>query len=442
MNKKNLKIVIFRNNLRIEDNYALYHALNEILSCEDENIVCIYSLQILEGENLGFKKCADFRRKFIYESILELKQTFDENNISFYCVKDIEKNLQTLEKTWNIKIFYEKEVGVEELAFESILEKYPCKSSFTQTLIEPFKIDVSKSFSNFRNKVEKALKNNNTNLTSIKPSLKVKLKKQKQKLDVKIENKNLKVPNVKLILKGGEKSANERVNYYLENYLHDYFETRSLVDGFNNSTKFSAYLAIGCISPRTIYFKLKEYEAKSYESKSSYWIFFELLWRDYFHLVMLQTQNKLFLKKGLLERELGFKSSSFDMQNFFDANTGVDIIDAGIIELKTTGWISNRLRQILASYFVKNLGLDFRYGAAFFEEYLLDYSPASNWGNWAYQAGVGNDTKYRVFDPVKQSKMYGGCEYIKKVLGKEETLPLFDYKKMALKVKEEIFKLH
>lgn len=127
------------------------------------------------------------------------------------------------------------------------------------------------------------------------------------------------------------------------------------------------------------------------------------------------------------------------MEQFFSANTGIDIIDAGVVELKTTGFISNRQRQLLASYFVKNLGLDFRYGACFFEEYLLDYSPASNWGNWAYQAGVGNDTKYRVFDPIKQSNMYGGREYIKKVLGKDETLPSFDYKKMAEKVKGEVF---
>jgi deoxyribodipyrimidine photo-lyase len=71
------------------------------------------------------------------------------------------------------------------------------------------------------------------------------------------------------------------------------------VDGFNNSTKFSPYLASGCISAKTLYYKIKEYENKLGVSKSSYWIFFELLWRDFFHLVMLESGNKLFLKEGL-----------------------------------------------------------------------------------------------------------------------------------------------
>ena len=277
---------------------------------------------------------------------------------------------------------------------------------------------------------------------AIKTPLKVEIKRVSKKLEVQIKNQELELLNKELILKGGENSGIKRIDYYFSNFLHAYYDTRSLVDGFDNSSKLSVFLASGCVSPRTIYLKLKEYEEKTKESKSSYWIFFELLWRDFFHLVMLQSKNKLFLKTGLLENEsYNFKTQSKEMSDFFKANTGVDIIDAGIIELVQTGWISNRLRQLLSSYFVKNLGLDFRYGAAFFQEYLLDYNCASNYGNWAYQAGVGNDKKYRVFDPVKQSNFYGGKDYVKKYLKKEESIPSFDYKQMALKVKEEIFKI-
>ena len=428
-----LKVVIFRNNLRIQDNYPLYNALNK-----NQNIICIYPLEILEGQNFGFKSCGEFRKEFIYESIIELKQIFEEKNISFYCVKNIEETLIILDKNWNLEIFYEKEVGVEELVFEEKLERYTCKSFFTQTLVEACEIDISKSFSNFRNKVEKALKNEKK---EIKAPLKVEIKKAPKKLEVQIKNQELELLNKELIFEGGEKNSIKRIDYYFTNFLHKYYDTRSLVDGFDNSSKLSFFLAFGCVSPRTVYKKLKEYESKTKELKSSYWIFFELLWRDFFHLVMLQSSNKLFLKTGLLENEsYNFKTQSEEMTNFFNANTGVDIIDAGIIELKQTGWISNRLRQLLASYFVKNLGLDFRYGAAFFQEYLLDYNCASNYGNWAYQAGVGNDKKYRVFDPVKQSSFYAGKDYVRKYLKKEESTPIFDYKQMALKVKEEIFK--
>ena len=435
---EDLKIVIFRNNLRIQDNYPLYNALNTNDN-PNQNIICIYPLEILEGQNFGFKSCGDFRREFIYESINELKQIFEEKNISFYCVKNIEETLFTLDKNWNLEIFYEKEVGVQEMIFEEKLEEYPCKSYFAQTLVEAFEIDITKSFSNFRNKVEKALKNGKM---AIKTPLKVEIKRVSKKLEVQIKNEELELLNKELILKGGENSGIKRIDYYFSNFLHAYYDTRSLVDGFDNSSKLSVFLASGCVSPRTIYLKLKEYEEKTKESKSSYWIFFELLWRDFFHLVMLQSKNKLFLKTGLLENEsYNFKTQSKEMSDFFKANTGVDIIDAGIIELVQTGWISNRLRQLLSSYFVKNLGLDFRYGAAFFQEYLLDYNCASNYGNWAYQAGVGNDKKYRVFDPVKQSSFYKGKDYVRKYLKKEESIPSFDYKQMALKVKEEIFKI-
>lgn len=433
MNKEKLNVVVFRNNLRIDDNYALFNALKN-----KENVLCLYPLEILEGINFGFKSCGNFRKKLIFQAINELKETLGEKNIPLYCVKDISSSLKALFSNYSIKIFYEQEVGTEELAFEQKLENYHCESFYKQTMIEAFDIDVSKSFSNFRNKVEKALK---TNKMQIQKPLEFEIQKQKETLNLNLQDEKLEVLSENLILNGGQKEAIKRVDEYLSKYMHKYFDTRSLVDGFDNSTKFSVYLSIGCISARRVYQKLKEYESKSYESKSSYWIFFELLWRDYFHLVMKQSSNKLFLRTGLLENEsYDFSTNSQKLQEFFDAKTGVDIIDAGVIELKTTGWVSNRLRQLLASYFVKNLGLDFRYGAAFFQEYLLDFSCASNYGNWAYQAGVGNDKQYRVFDPIKQSKVYKGKAYIKKFLNKEETPPSFDYAKMAEEVKRNIFK--
>ena len=76
-------------------------------------------------------------------------------------------------------------------------------------------------------------------------------------------------------------------------------------------------------------------------------------------------------------------------------------------QLKTTGWMSNRGRQIVASYFINELGLDWRFGAAWFEEQLIDYDPASNWGNWQYLAGVGTDPRgRRQFNIAKQQREY------------------------------------
>jgi deoxyribodipyrimidine photo-lyase len=78
-------------------------------------------------------------------------------------------------------------------------------------------------------------------------------------------------------------------------------------------------------------------------------------------------------------------------------------------ELKLTGFMSNRGRQNVASYFIDQLKQDWRIGARYFEQQLIDYDVSSNWGNWAYQAGVGNDPRgKRVFDTQKQAKDYDG----------------------------------
>merc|ERR1711879_484844 len=138
MGNKQLNVVVFRNNLRVQDNEALYNALKE-----KENIICIYSLEILKGRNYDFKKCGDFRKRFIYQSILEIKEKLESKNISLYCVNSINETLTNLSKDWNLKIFYEKEVGVEEHYFETILEEFACESYLNQTLIEAFEFDIT-----------------------------------------------------------------------------------------------------------------------------------------------------------------------------------------------------------------------------------------------------------------------------------------------------------
>ena len=90
-----------------------------------------------------------------------------------------------------------------------------------------------------------------------------------------------------------------------------------------------------------------------------------------------------------------------------NAETGNDFIDANMLELKLTGFMSNRGRQNVASYLCNDLKLDWRYGAAYFEQQLIDYDVSSNWGNWAYLAGVGNDPRgNRAFNIEKQANDY------------------------------------
>ncbi len=421
-----LSIIVFRNNLRTDDNYALYHA------CENsEYVLGLYSLENLQNSIYEFKKCDVFRQKFIYESLQNLKDNLSKYSINLSIVDDISKALENLSKQYDITVYFDEEVGTEELAFEGKLKKYNHKSYFTQTMTEPFVFDYKKSFSHFRKKAEK--------IQIKKPLESIKTKKtiEYKSLDLDIPNIDIQNPNA-IVFRGGEDEGISQLQSYL-GLIHEYKSTRNEMSGFENSTKFSPYLAIGCISPRRIYSELKKQEEKTYESDSSYWIYFELLWRDFFHLVMKYSQNRLFLKSGLKDINYKYRNDKKLFEDFFCANTGIDLIDASVTELKTTGWLSNRNRQIVTSYFVKNLGLDWRVGAAFFESFLVDYNPASNYGNWAYQSHVGNDSTYRIFDVKKQSDMYNGSEYINKWLNKEPSKNKIDYRSMAEVVKKEVF---
>ena len=372
-----------------------------------------------------------FREKFIKESLFCLKNNLLKYNINLSIIEDIDKSLDELSKSYEITIYYDEEVGIQERAFEEKLRKYNHKSFFSQTMIEPFVFDYKKSFSHFRKKAEKQNINKTLNEISIKKSIDFK------SIDIEIPKLKIDNPNA-IIFKGGEDEAKIHLQNYLPS-IHNYKITRNEMSGFENSTKFSPYLAIGCISPRRIYEKIKEEEKKTYQSDSSYWIYFELLWRDFFHLVMKYSENKLFLKSGIKEINYNFRKDKKILDAFFEATQGVDLIDASINELKTTGWLSNRNRQITASYFIKNLGLDWRIGAAFFESFLVDYNPASNYGNWAYQAHVGNESSYRIFDIEKQTQMYKGNDYIKKWLNKENSKLNIDYRAMAEIIKKEVF---
>jgi deoxyribodipyrimidine photo-lyase len=189
--------------------------------------------------------------------------------------------------------------------------------------------------------------------------------------------------------------------------------------GSDYSTKLSPWLAIGSISPRYIYSKIKEFEALHGANDSTYWLVFELLWRDFFRFMFKKHTNKLFLINGIC-KTLKHKSNTnlYKLISWVNGETGNDFVDANMKELKYTGFMSNRGRQVVASFLINDLEIDWRYGASYFEQELIDYDVCNNWGNWAYIAGVGNDPKSsRYFDTVKQASEYDKKgEYRKKWL--------------------------
>lgn len=192
--------------------------------------------------------------------------------------------------------------------------------------------------------------------------------------------------------------------------------------GDDYSSKLSPYLALGCLSPRTILDAVREYEFSRVANKSTYWLVFEVLWRDFFRIYAAQHKNKLFDLWGPKGRPDSESKTSRvwkrDMSLFDrwrNGTTGVAFVDACMRELKETGFMSNRGRQCVASFLVHDLQLDWRLGAMWFQHALLDHDVCSNYGNWTYAAGVGCDPREgRYFKISKQARVYDSeCKFIR-----------------------------
>jgi len=202
----------------------------------------------------------------------------------------------------------------------------------------------------------------------------------------------------------GETGGLAHLARYLARKLPDsYKQTRNGLTGLDYSSKWSPWLATGALSARRILAELRQYEAAQGASDGSYWLWFELLWRDYFRFLHLQYGVRLYHSRGIGK----LAPPTHDAQNFErwrQAATGQSLVDAAMRELSATGYLSNRLRQVVASYLIYELGGDWRAGAAWFESQLADYDVYSNQGNWLYIAGRGSDPRGgRRFNVDKQT---------------------------------------
>ncbi len=217
---------------------------------------------------------------------------------------------------------------------------------------------------------------------------------------------------------GGETAALQHLQQYCARKLpHTYKATRNGLVGLDYSSKFSPWLATGALSPRTAMAAIYAFEDRHGGNDGTYWLWFELLWRDHFRWLHLRHGRRLYHARGLLppERKGAAPSRSSPQalhseekfQRWCEGRTGHAFVDAAMQELRSTGYTSNRMRQVVASYLIHDLGCDWRAGAAWFESQLVDYDVYSNQGNWLYLAGRGTDPRGgRRFNPDKQAQDY------------------------------------
>ncbi|RLQ21843.1 DASH family cryptochrome [Seongchinamella sediminis] len=210
-----------------------------------------------------------------------------------------------------------------------------------------------------------------------------------------------------LPLRGGSPAGQRRLRQFVfdQQGIRQYKQTRNCLDGLSGSSTLSPWLANGCISARQVAAAIADHEQRHGGNDSTYWLYFELLWREFFHWRARRDDISLF-RAGNHRRKL--HNCSFEPRAFARwcaGDTEYPIVNAVMRQLVATGWASNRGRQIAASCLVNELKLDWRYGAAFFEKHLIDYDVASNYGNWQYLAGVGADPRGgRHFDLDKQTR--------------------------------------
>lgn len=214
-------------------------------------------------------------------------------------------------------------------------------------------------------------------------------------------------PPTALPLRGGSAAGQRRLRQFVfaEQGIRAYKQTRNCLDALSGSSTLSPWLANGCISAREVAAAIAHHEQEHGTNDSTYWLYFELLWREFFHWRARRDDVTLF---RLGARQSKLHNCTFEPRAFARwcaGDTEYPIVNAVMRQLLETGWASNRGRQIAASCLINELNLDWRYGAAFFEKHLIDYDVASNYGNWQYIAGVGADPRGgRHFDLEKQTR--------------------------------------
>lgn len=400
-------VLFFFNNLRLDDNRALQKALSH----GDPIIpVVVNDVDRQQKEWFGWSSMGSYRHQFWLESVKDLNESLKSLGVDLAWLTGTP--LSALKEITASKhparVIVPHVIGQYEAADLLALSEY-CNNEniafecvWDWTLIDHVDLSrLSNGFTGFRKRVEKSLKVAESitcpedipfcphNLPSFK-----------------MNNFTSAAP---LIAAGGETAAKQHLNDYIwesKAILH-YKQTRNKLIGKHVSSKLSYYLANGCLSVRTIFHAIKQFESRIKKNESTYWLVFELLWRDFFQFQYLKHHNHWFSYGGLQQKDWQPPTlNSEACLEWANGQTSNDFINASMIELKKTGYMSNRGRQNAASYLIHDLGQDWRYGASVFEHYLMDYDMASNIGNWMYIAGIGNSSQLRVFNVNSQQERY------------------------------------
>ncbi|MEP6684963.1 MAG: deoxyribodipyrimidine photo-lyase [Parafilimonas sp.] len=407
-----VNIMWFRRDLRLNDNAALYHALKD-----GNPVIAIFIFDKNILDDLEEKK--DRRIQFIRDALVEI------NN-------ELKKYKSSLE------IIYD----TPHAAFINLLKKYSIQNVFTNEDYEQYAIDRDKEIETLLKKYKAELKSYKDQvifsknevvkdngepytvftpyskkwLSVLKPFY---LKAYPTKKYFKNFNKQDEhtIPSLESL--GFEESTKPFPQKTVEEALiKNYKETRD-IPAINGTSRMSVHLRFGTIS-------IRELASKAQKLSSTY--LNELIWREFYHMILWHFPN-VRIEKAFHEEmdNIQWRNNEKEFNAWCEGKTGYPIVDAGMRELNETGFMHNRVRMITASFLAKHLLVDWRWGEAYFAKKLLDYDYAPNNGGWQWSASTGCDAMpyFRIFNPTLQAKKFDkDLKYIKKWIPE---LNSFDY---------------
>ena len=400
----------FRNDLRLLDSPALNKACREAT-----HLIPVF---ILPPEEVltrwGFARESELRKRYLTETLVALDAQCQELGSRLLVLQgDASTTLAALVQSTQAQGIVceqiaapEEQTEVEQLRAQGIKVQCVWQSTMVELAALPFTpSQMPDVFTQFRQKLEsKGLRARQTvsrpaQLPGLPSNVEIESICLRQRLDRLISDSG---ENTQV--HAGTAQGLQHLNHYFADELpHTYKQTRNQLSGEDYSTGFSTWLATGALSAPMIVDRLTHYEATQGANESTYWIWFELVWRDYFRFLHLKYGRALYLREGLRKPDpaseapsLAEPSSGIALKLFeqwTQGRTKNALVNAGMNELAATGKMSNRMRQIVASYLIYDLRIDWRAGAAWFESQLLDYDVYSNQGNWLYIAGLGTDPR-------------------------------------------------
>ncbi len=383
-------------------------------------------------DNTGFLKALKSKYSvlplFIFDKNILDKLTNNDARVTFI-FENLQRMRDVLQKQYNssIALYY----GIPEMVFKDLISKFEVKNVITNRDYEPYARErdtVVKelleknnvAFHTFKDQVLfekdeiiKADGNPYVVYTPYKnrwkeafdPSM-LEIHASEKYLANLIKDTNL--PNISLSEMGFTESSVKVPNYNASSFLiQNYEATRNFPSKHNGTSRLGPHLRFGTVGIRSI---LKKAIA---EKNEVFWS--ELIWREFFMQILWHfphTKDKSFKPKY---DRIDWRNNEEDFEKWKNGETGYPIVDAGIRELNTTGYMHNRVRMVVASFLCKHLLIDWRWGEAYFAEKLLDYDMAANVGNWQWAAGSGVDAApyFRIFNPTTQiSKFDKDLEYI------------------------------